>query len=155
MSVSAVGDSRRADGRDDGVSTPRDGVGPSPRPTRRTFNAEFKLTILAEYEAAEPGEKGAVLRREGLYSSHIQEWTIARDSGALHPNVEHRRVPMHARPKPTADAAELARLRLKNAKLEAQLLQTRTALDIMGKVHALLEQLSESADNPRPPKPRT
>jgi hypothetical protein len=53
----------------------------------------------------------------------------------------------------SAESAELERLRARNAKLESQLATTRTALDIMGKAHALLEQLSESAEekNPRPP----
>ena len=57
------------------------------------------------------------------------------------------------RPKRSAETAELERLRARNAKLEAQLSTTRTALDIMGKAHALLEQLSESADELEPPRP--
>ena len=50
---------------------------------RRTFTAKYKLEILAEYHAAPEGAKGALLRREGLYSSHIVEWREARDAGAL------------------------------------------------------------------------
>ena len=53
------------------------------RARRRTFTAKYKLDVLAAYDAAEPGEKGAVLRRKGLYSSHIVEWRRARDVGAL------------------------------------------------------------------------
>jgi transposase len=53
-------------------------------------------------------------------------------------------------PKKSAEAVELERLRARNAKLEAELTKTRTALDIMGKAHALLEQLSESADDQEP-----
>ena len=53
------------------------------RARRRSFTAEYKLEVLAAYDAAEPGEKGAILRREGLYSSHIVEWRRARDAGAL------------------------------------------------------------------------
>ena len=69
-----------ADGSvDDGGVSPR-----SERPKRRRFSAEYKLKIVAKYEAAEPGEKGALLRREGLYSSHVVEWRRARDAGALH-----------------------------------------------------------------------
>ncbi len=64
-------------------SGPRSADGPSPRPSRRSFSAEYKLAIVAEYENAPNGEKGAVLRREGLYSSHVIEWTRARDAGAL------------------------------------------------------------------------
>ena len=50
---------------------------------RRTFTAQYKLDVVAEYDAARAGEKGAVLRREGLYSSHVIEWRRARDAGAL------------------------------------------------------------------------
>ncbi len=128
--------------------------GPSPRPTRRSFSPAYKLAIVAEYENAPNGEKGAVLRREGLYSSHVIEWTRARDVGALEGVSDSRR--SVKRPKRSGEATELEQLRARNAKLEAELRTTRTALDIMGKAHALLEQLSESADEPEPsraPKP--
>ena len=129
-------------------SGPRSADGPSPRPSRRSFSAEYKLAIVAEYENAPNGEKGAVLRREGLYSSHVIEWTRARDAGALAGVADSRRP--EKQPKKSAETAELERLRARNAKLEADLLKTRTALDIMGKAHALLEQLSESADDREP-----
>ena len=132
-------------------SGPRSAEGPSPRPVRRSFSPEYKLAIVAEYENAPNGEKGAILRREGLYSSHIIEWTRARDAGALEGAAGSRRT--EKRPKCSAEAAELERLRARNAKLEAELKTTRTALDIMGKAHALLEQLSESADDQEPPMP--
>ena len=48
---------------------------------RRSFTAQYKLDVVAEYDAAATGEKGAVLRREGLYSSHVIEWRRARDAG--------------------------------------------------------------------------
>ena len=76
------------------------------------------------------------------------EWTRARDAGALAGVTDSRR-PVK-QPKKSAEAAELERLRARNAKLEADLLKTRTALDIMGKAHALLEQLSGSADDQEP-----
>jgi hypothetical protein len=50
---------------------------------RRTFTAQYKLEVLAAYDAAGPGEKGAILRREGRYSSHIVDWRRSRDNGAL------------------------------------------------------------------------
>lgn len=53
------------------------------RARQRSFTASYKREILAAYDAAGPGEKGAILRREGLYSSHIVEWRQARDAGAL------------------------------------------------------------------------
>ncbi len=133
-------------------SGPRSADGPSPRPSRRSFSAEYKLAIVAEYENAPNGEKGAVLRREGLYSSHVIEWTRARDAGALAGVADSRRSVKQSRK--SAETAELERLRARNAKLEADLMKTRTALDIMGKAHALLEQLSGSADDQTPPAPR-
>jgi transposase len=132
-------------------SGPRSAEGPSPRPVRRSFSPEYKLAIVTEYENAPNGEKGAILRREGLYSSHVIEWTRARDAGALEGVADSRR--SEKRPKQSAVAAELERLRARIAKLEAELKKTRTALDIMGKAHALLEQLSESADDQEPPMP--
>src|SRR4029453_2592721 len=57
---------------------------PAARPRRRRFSPEYKLAILAEDDRlTEPGDKGALLRREGLYTSHIVEWRRARDAGAL------------------------------------------------------------------------
>src|SRR5664280_2796428 len=61
------------------------------RARRRTFTAKYKMQILADYDAAEDGEKGALLRREGLYSSHIAVWRRARDAGAAtHPSRHPR-----------------------------------------------------------------
>jgi transposase len=139
-------------------SGPLAGDGPSPRPSRRSFSAEYKRRIVAEYEAAPNGEKGAILRREGLYSSHVIEWTRARDVGALAETTTHsgEGSKRSKRSRRSVESVELERLRARNEKLEAELRNTRTALDIMGKAHALLEQLSESAGQdqnpPRPPK---
>src|SRR5262249_52461413 len=71
-----------AGGMADGRSADPDPEVPQ-RARRRSFTAAYKLDVLAAYEAAEPGEKGAILRREGLYFSHIVEWRRARDAGAL------------------------------------------------------------------------
>src|SRR6202161_3911165 len=60
---------------------------------RRSFTAQYKLDVVAEYDAAATGEKGAVLRREGLYSSHVIEWRRARDAGALPGPARARRRP--------------------------------------------------------------
>jgi transposase-like protein len=122
------------------------GVDPAPRPTRRSFTAAYKARIVAEYEGAPHGAKSAVLRRERLFHSHIKEWASARDAGALSGLTDART--SAKRPHKSAPPGENARLRAENTRLAAQLTQTRTALDIMGKVHALLETLSESADNP-------
>ena len=130
------------------------GSDPAPRPSRRTFSSEYKLAIIAEYESAPNGEKGAILRREGLYSSHVIEWARARDAGALgSAGAVDQPVAAGQRSKRTAEQIELEKLRRQNEKLQADLKKTRMALDIMGKAHALLEELSESADNDTPPRP--
>jgi transposase len=116
---------------------------PAARPRRRRFSPEYKLAILAEYDRlTEPGDKGALLRREGLYSSHIVEWRRARDAGALSGLAAQTR-----RPRRTPEQVELERVRRRNQRLEAELARTKAALEIVGKAHALLEQLSESADS--------
>ena len=141
------------------VSTPSDdragpaassGADPAPRPTRRVFNPEYKLAIVAEYENAPNGQKGVILRREGLYSSHIIEWARARDAGALAGDSAESATPAK-RVKKTVEQVELEKLRRHNGKLVADLKKTRMALDIMGKAHALLAELSESAENEQPP----
>jgi transposase-like protein len=111
------------------------------RARRRTFTAQYKQEVLAAYEAAPDGEKGAVLRREGLYSSLISEWRRARDAGAL----EGLKQP---RGRPAADPrdAEIARLRKDKAKLEKELATSRFVVDVQSKLQALLETISESAD---------
>ena len=131
------------------VGVDGDDSDPAARPRRRSYTAEYKERILAEYDALPVGSpgRGAILRREGLYSSHLAEWRKARDTAgraALRWKTRGRRSP---------EAVEWERLRAKNAKLEAELERTRTALEITGKVHALLEQLSESADSEPKSKP--
>jgi transposase-like protein len=112
---------------------------PAARPRRRTYTAEKKLELLAEYDAADRDGKGALLRREAIYTSHISEWRKARDRGSLHAPA--------ARKRKSAEQVELERLRKRNERLEAELAKTKLALDITGKAHALLDLLSESADD--------
>ena len=111
------------------------------RARRRTFTAQYKLEVLAAYDAAGPGEKGAILRREGLYSSHIVDWRRSRDAGAL-------AGPARPRGRPAADPrdAQIARLRKEKAKLEQELARARFVVDVQSKLHALLETISKSAD---------
>jgi len=124
---------------------------PAPRPVRRSFTAAYRLAVVAEYESAPRGEKGAVLRREGLYHSHIKEWTAARDAGAL-TGLGGARGSTRSSKGSATDRGEVERLRAQYLRLTAQLTQTRTALDIMGKAHELLEMLSESTDTSTPSK---
>ena len=83
----------------------------SDRPRRRTFTARMKLRILAEIDsAADTGGIGAILRREGLYSSALSEWRRQRDSGALGGLAPAKRGPKSAVPNPlTAELAESKR----------------------------------------------
>ena len=119
------------------------------RPKRRAFTAEYKLRILEEYEKAEsPRERAALLRREGIYTSSISEWRRARDAAAAEVIPESK----PGRPARQAADAENERLRRENEKLAAELARTKAALEIVGKAHALLELLSESADSEKKPR---
>jgi transposase len=89
---------------------------PAARPRRRMFTAEKKLELLAEYDAADREGKGALLRREAIYTSHISEWRKARDRGSLHAPATRKRK--------SAEQVELERLRERNEKLEAELAKT-------------------------------
>jgi hypothetical protein len=114
----------------------------SERPLRRSFTPVEKLEHLAAYEAAcEEQQGGAYLRSEGLFSFQITEWRKLRDAGVLAGKQTGERVA-----KPSPEQAEIARLRRELDRAERRLATTETALDIMGKAHALLEQISESAD---------
>jgi transposase-like protein len=124
---------------------PGESPDPDARPQRRTYTAEFKARILDEYESApDAAARGAILRRERLYGSHILDWRKARDTGAAAGLTDRRQAAARAAKK--AENAELARLQRQNARLQAELAKTQTALEIMGKAHALLELLSESAE---------
>jgi len=122
---------------ENGAMSPR-----SDQPRRRSFTAKYKLEILIEYDAATPAERGVLLRREGLYSSHLSEWRKARDTGAL-----AGLTPPAARSATTsARDKENGKLKARAERAERELAKTKAALEIMGKAHALLEMLSESAD---------
>ena len=112
------------------------------KPTRRRFSAAYKLAILDEYERlTDSGAKGTLLRREGLYSSHLVEWRRARELGALHELAPKRR------PKrPSPEQQELERLRRRTARLEEQVARHRQALEIQGKASELLARLLAESD---------
>jgi len=119
-----------------------DDIDPAAKPTRRTFSAEYKAEIVAEYDSWPKGseERGAILRREGLYTSHVSEWRKQAEAGA------REGLARKSRKRRSGEEIELDRLRRQNERLVTELRRTKTALEITGKVHALLEQLSESAD---------
>jgi transposase len=110
-----------------------------PRP-RRSFTPAQKLDLLTRYEQAlEQGQGGAFLRREGLYSSLMSEWRRARDAGLL-----AGKAPGESVGRPSADQAEIARLTRELEVTHAKLSRTQMALEIMGKAHELLEEISRS-----------
>ncbi|MGH2767116.1 MAG: IS3 family transposase, partial [Actinomycetota bacterium] len=112
------------------------------RPRRRSFTVSYKLAVLEEYEGCtDPGAKGAVLRREGLYSSHIVEWRRARDAGVL--------AGLAPKPRPkrfTPERAELTLLRRRAERAEAELAKARLVIEIQGKS---IRALGEAAGRER------
>ena len=116
------------------------GMGPrAERPKRRTFTQEYKDAIQAEYDAAGRGQRGAILRREGLYSSHLIDWRRSREAATGEAPGRGGKDPRDA---------QIEALTARASKAEAELARTRAALDLVGKAHALLETLSESAEQP-------
>lgn len=104
---------------------------------RRRFTAAYKKKILAEVDGCkERGEVGALLRREGLYSSHIAAWRSARDRGGL-ARLEPRKRGPKAKIVDERDN-EIAELRRQNARLEKRVAQTEALIEIQKKVAALL-----------------
>lgn len=121
------------------------------KPTQRVYTAEYKERILAQVDelrvAGQRGELGALLRREGLNSSHISRWEKAREAGQLAPQKRGR--------KPTRDAAAEENERLKKhiEKLETDLRKAEIIIDVQKKLGALLG--IEVPDVPNPKKTGT
>jgi transposase-like protein len=126
-------DERRFDGLDGKIPSPE----VAEKPVRRRFSTEYKLRILAQADAcSEPGMLGELLRREGLYSSHLTTWRRQRDEGALAGLMPKRRG-RKAKPKnPLAD--EVARLERENQRLKEQLRQAELIIDVQKKVSEML-----------------
>ena len=112
------------------------------RAMRRRYSAKYKLEILAEYDTLDRDGKGALLRREGLYTSLLSEWRKQRDRGAIEA--------LAVKPgRPPVDPVERdnARLRQRVARLEGDLDRARRVIEVQGKLSALLEELAtDSAD---------
>jgi transposase len=95
----------------------------------RTYSAAYKARILEEYEALDKAGKGALLRREGLYTSLISAWRIQRDQGALQALAKPAgRAPADARDR------ENVRLRKENERLAAELDKARRVIEVQGKL---------------------
>ena len=114
------------------------------RPVRRRFTAEYKLRILQEADRCAPGELGALLRREGLYSSNLSKWRWQRQAGqlaGLRPKKRGRKV--------DARAQELARLERERSRLQAQLERAELIMEAQKKLLVLLNQ-----EIPEVPEPK-
>jgi transposase len=118
-----------------------------PRPPR-SYPAAYKLRILAEYEQLDKAGKGALLRREGLYTSLISEWRKQRDKGALAALGEGTR---RGRPPGDPTAGELARLQAENARLRDRLARQAKVIEVQGELSALLGRLATGSDDPAAP----
>ena len=115
-----------------------------PKAKRRTFSAAYKQQILQAADACrQAGQLGALLRREGLYSSHLTTWRRQRDRGEL--GTKKRGKPADPQ------AQEVARLKRQNARLQAQLAQAETIIAVQKKLCDLLGL--PVADSPRADKP--
>ena len=108
-----------------------------PTAKRRAFTAEYKLGILAEADAAaaHSGGIGALLRREGLYSSHLVTWRRERQTGMLQGLTPHQRGPKSKR-NPLDE--EMQKLRRENLRLTEELRKAAIVIDVQKKVGALL-----------------
>ncbi len=121
---------------------PRSASDPDPevpaKARRRTFTAKYKLEILAEADGcSEPGEIGKLLRREGLYSSHLSKWRDQREAGALAASTPKKRGR-----KPRTDdpqAPRVSELERQNARLRRKLEQAETIIEVQKKLSQMLE----------------
>ena len=103
----------------------------------RRYSASYQARILAEYEELDKAGKGALLRRDGLYTSLISAWRLQRDQGALAALAKPA-----GRPQADSRDRENARLRKENERLTAELDKARKVIDVQGKLSALLGQLA-------------
>jgi len=109
----------------------------SDRPRRRKFTAKYKLAVLRELDACtEPGQVGAVLRREGLYSSHVTSWRRAREAGELQGLAPKK----HGRPRKPRNRLqpENDQLRRENARLHEELRKANIIIDVQKKLSTIL-----------------
>jgi transposase len=106
-----------------------------PRTTRRQFTATYKRKIVEEAAQCAQGEIGALLRREGLYSSYLTKWRAEYEAGRLSNKARG--------PRANPNAAEVKRLERENARLQRQLAQAEAIIDAQKKLARLLESQQE------------
>ncbi len=114
------------------------------KPRRRTFTAKYKLKILAEADGcSQPGEIGRLLRREGLYSSHLSKWRDQREAGALAALTPKKR---GRKPRPVnPQARRVAELERENARLRRKLEKAEMIIEVQKKLSQLLETAPEES----------
>ena len=111
------------------------------RPVRRTFTATYKQAILEECERCASGGMGMILRREGLYASHLAHWRSQRIEGGkvgLEPRMRG--------PRPQPDRVEMTQLRRENERLQMRLKQAEAIIDVQKKVSQLLGLIASPTD---------
>jgi transposase-like protein len=129
------------------------------RPRRRRFTAEYKLRIVREAAGStRSGEIAAMLRREGLYTSHLTAWRKQQDAGALQglePRKRGPRGPSAEQIELRAEQIELRAVRAQLERAEAELATARRVIEVQGNVSALLEDLlaPKSATETTAPRP--
>ncbi len=124
------------------TDSPRPNVEVPERAKRRRFTAEYKLKIVQEADRCGSGEVGALLRREGLYSSHLAVWRRQRDEGALSSLSKKR----GRKAKRSPEEIELERLRRENAGLRERQRQLELIVAAQKKVAALEQALEEETE---------
>ena len=118
-----------------------------PKAQHRHYTADYKQRILNEIDAAtQPGEIGALLRREGLYSQLISKWRQQRQRHGLQASTQTKRGP-----KPNPQAAELEKLHRENARLQARLEQAELIIEVQKKVSQLLGIPPKEPEPPEQP----
>jgi transposase len=125
------------------INTPNPEV--AEKKPRRRFTAKYKLRILQEADnCSQPGQPGALLRREGLYSSNLTAWRRQREKGMLTGLAPKKRGRKNKPKNPLAD--QVARLEKENRKLRLKLKQAETIIDVQKKVSQMLEATQDLND---------
>lgn len=109
------------------------------KPVRRSFTRAYKMNILKEVDAAPSGTIGSILRREGLYSSHLVKWRAEREERGLSSKKRG--------PKKNPLTGEVKRLRQENKRLEKRLLQANEIIDLQKKISKILGITLENGEN--------
>ncbi len=119
------------------------------RPRRRQFTAAYKLRILHEADRTAIGQLGALLRREGLYSSHLANWRRHRAEGSLRALAPRQR----GRPATSSEGRELAQLRTDHARVLRKLAAAETVIEVQKKLSTLLALTVAPEPTPETPEP--